>query len=225
MVDYTQSEVIFIMVQRKNYMNKLIKMKDEKIIKVMTGIRRCGKSTLLAMFQEYLKQKGVEEDQIISINFEELQYEHLLGYRELNNYVTARLKEKKRTYVFLDEIQNVNDFQRTVNSLFTNDNIDLYITGSNAYLLSGELATLLTGRYIEINMLPLSFAEYFELKGGGIKRDVFTSFFKNGAFPQATTIADDEIRADYIKGIYNTVLLKDIVARKRFSSNVKIGSW
>ena len=205
------------MIPRKQYMDKLIKMKDEKIIRVITGIRRCGKSTLLLLFQEYLKQNGVKDDQIIYINFEDLQYEHLQDYRKLNEYVITRLVEGKRTYVFLDEIQNVVEFQRTVDSLHIRENVDVYITGSNAHLLSGELATLLSGRYIEMNMLPLSFAEYYELKGGGVKRDVFTSFYLYGAFPQAAGIADDDVRAEYIRGIYNTVLLKDIVARKKIT--------
>jgi predicted AAA+ superfamily ATPase len=206
---------MIIMVQRQQYMDKLIKMKNEKIIRVITGIRRCGKSTLFLLFQEYLKQHGVKDDQIISINFEDLQYEQLLDYRKLNDYVMERLADKKKTYVFLDEIQNVTEFQRTVDSLYIKDNIDVYITGSNAHLLSGELATLLSGRYIEINMLPLSFAEYCKLKGGGNRRDLFTSYYLDGAFPQAAVIADDDIRSDYIRGIYNTVLLKDIVARKK----------
>ena len=204
------------MVQRKQYMNKLIKMKDEKIIRVITGIRRCGKSTLLSMFQDYLKQEGVGCDQIISINFEDMQYEPLLDYHKLYEYVTSRLAAGKKTYVFLDEVQSVPEFQRVVDSLFIQDNADVYITGSNAYLLSGDLATLLSGRYIEINMLPLSFAEYYELKGGA-SREAFTSFYLNGAFPQAAIIADDEVRSDYIRGIYNTVLLKDIIARKKLS--------
>ena len=204
------------MVQRKQYMNKLIKMKDEKIIRVITGIRRCGKSTLLALFQEYLKQTGVDDSQIVSINFEDMQYEPLLDYRKLYEYVTARLAIGKKTYVFLDEIQSVASFQKVVDSLYLKDNVDVYITGSNAHLLSGDLATLLSGRYIEINMLPLSFAEYFEMIGGS-KREAFTSYYLNGAFPQAAVIADDETRSDYIRGIYNTVLLKDVVARKKIT--------
>ena len=206
-----------IMVQRKQYIDKLIKMKDEKIIRVVTGIRRCGKSTLLDMFQAYLRQTGVRDEQIISINFEDMQFEHLLDYRKLYEYVTARLAEGKKTYVFLDEIQTVPQFQRAVDSLFIQNNVDVYITGSNAHILSGELATLLTGRYIEINMLPLSFAEYCEMKGSGDKREAFTSYYLNGAFPQAVNIADAEIRSDYIRGIYNTILLKDIVARKKIT--------
>jgi len=204
------------MVQRKEYMNKLIKMKDEKIIRVITGIRRCGKSTLLMLFQEYLRQNGVDDSQIVSINFEDMQYESLLDNHKLYEYLTSRLQADRRTYIFLDEIQSVPGFQKTVDSLFIKDNVDVYITGSNAYLLSGDLATLLSGRYIEINMLPLSFREYFELKGGD-KREAFVSFYKNGAFPQTAVIMDDEIRSDYIRGIYNTVLLKDIVARKRIN--------
>jgi len=208
---------VLAMILRKQYMEKLIKMKDEKIIRVITGIRRCGKSTLLLMFQEYLKQTGVLDEQIVSINFEDMQFEHLLDYRKLHEYVMSKMAKGKRTYVFLDEIQTVPEFQRAVDSLFIKDNIDVYITGSNAHLLAGELATLLTGRYIEINMLPLSFAEYYELKGGGDARSTFTSFFLNGAFPQAASISDDDVRDDYVRGIYNTVLLKDVVARKKIT--------
>jgi predicted AAA+ superfamily ATPase len=204
------------MVQRKQYMNKLIKAKDEKIIKVITGIRRCGKSTLLALFQKYLKQNDVGENQIVSINFEDIGFEYLLEYHKLYEYVSARLVKGKTTYIFLDEIQNVPEFQRAVDSLYIKDGVDVYITGSNAHMLSGDLATLLSGRYIEINMLPLSFAEYFEMKGGD-KREAFTAFYQNGGFPQTAAIADDEVRDDYVRGVYNTVLLKDIVARKKIT--------
>ena len=205
------------MIQRKQYMNKLIKMKDENIIRVITGIRRSGKSTLLLLFQDYLKENGVREDQIISLNFEDMQYEPLLDYHKLYEYIMARLAPGKKSYVFLDEIQSVPMFQKVVDSLYIKDNVDVYITGSNAHLLSGDLATLLSGRYIEVKMLPLSFVEYFELKGGSNPKDTFPSYYLNGAFPQAATIADDEVRADYVRGIYNTVLLKDIVARKKIT--------
>ena len=204
------------MVQRKQYMEKLIKMKDKKIIKVVTGIRRCGKSTLLFMFRDYLKECGVDESQIISVNFEDIANEPLLDYRKLHEYVTKRLNPDKMTYVFLDEIQNVPEYQKAVDSLFIKDNVDVYITGSNAQMLSGELATLLSGRYIEISMLPLSFAEYYEMVGGD-KRDAWNNYFKNGGFPYAVAIEDEDIRRDYLLGIYNTVLLKDVVARKRIS--------
>ena len=204
------------MVQRKQYMEKLKKTKDKKIIKVVTGIRRCGKSTLLLMFRAYLKECGVTDNQIISVNFEDIASEPLLDYKKLHAYVIERLLPGKMTYVFLDEIQNVPQFQKAVDSLFIKDNVDVYITGSNAQLLSGELATLLSGRYIEIGMLPLSFAEYYELVGGD-KRDAWNSYYRNGGFPYTAAILDDDICRDYLMGIYNTVLLKDVVARKRIS--------
>jgi hypothetical protein len=204
------------MVQRKQYMEKLIKMKDKEIIKVVTGIRRCGKSTLLLMFRAYLKECGVDDNQIVAVNFEDITSEPLLNYKKLHEYVTERLVPGKMTYVFLDEIQNVPQFQKTVDSLFIKENVDVYITGSNAQMLSGELSTLLSGRYVEISMLPLSFAEYYELVGKD-KRDAWNSYFRNGGFPYAAVIADDDIRRDYLMGIYSTVLLKDIVARKRIS--------
>ncbi len=202
------------MVQRKQYMEKLKKAKDMKIIKVVTGVRRCGKSTLLLMFRDYLKECGAEDNQIISVTFEDIANEPLLDYKKLYEYVTDRLVPTKMTYIFLDEIQNVQQFQKTVDSLFIGDNVDIYITGSNAQMLSGELATLLSGRYIEINMLPLSFAEYYELVGGD-KRNAWNGYYRNGGFPYAAVIKDEDIRRDYLTGIYNTVLLKDIVARKR----------
>ncbi len=204
------------MVQRKQYMEKLKKMKDKKIIKVVTGIRRCGKSTLLLMYRDYLKECGVEDNQIISINFEDLANEPLLDYKKLHEYVIDRLFPGKMTYVFLDEIQNVSQFQKSVDSLFIKDDVDVYITGSNAQMLSGELATLLSGRYVEITMLPLSFAEYYEMVGGD-KRDAWNRYFRNGGFPYTASIDEEDIRRDYLMGIYNTVLLKDVVARKRIS--------
>ncbi|MBC3889215.1 AAA family ATPase [Acetobacterium paludosum] len=204
------------MVQRKQYIEKLKKMKDKEIIKVITGIRRCGKSTLLMMFRSYLKECGVANKQIISINFEDIAYEHLLDYRKLHDYVLNLIIPGEMTYIFLDEVQNVPQFQKAVDSLFIKNDVDLYITGSNAQMLSGELATLLSGRYIEINMLPLSFSEYYEMVGGD-KRDAWSNYFINGGFPYSATIEEDDIRRDYLTGIYNTVLLKDVVARKRIS--------
>lgn len=202
------------MVQRQQYLEKLKKMKDKQIIKVVTGIRRCGKSTLLIQFRACLEASGVDRSQIIAINFEDIAYEHLLDYRALYSYVTERLVQGKMTYVFLDEVQAVTDFQKAVDSLFIKENVDVYITGSNAYMLSGELATLLSGRYIEIKMLPLSFAEYYELVGGD-QRDAWNAYFRNGGFPYTAQIEDNDVRNDYLAGIYNTVLLKDIVARNK----------
>lgn len=202
------------MVQRKQYLEKLKKLQDKQIIKVVTGVRRCGKSTLLQQFREYLAMNGIDNAQMISINFEDVVSEHLLDYHILHSYVIERLVPGKMTYIFLDEIQSVPHFQKAVDSLYIRENTDIYITGSNAHLLSGELATLLSGRYVEIPMLPLSFAEYYELSGMD-KRTAWNQYFRNGGFPYAVQIPDEDIRRDYLNGIYSTVLLKDIVARKK----------
>lgn len=202
------------MVKRQQYLEKLKKLKDLQIIKVVTGFRRCGKSTLLTQFEEYLKECGVESSQIISINFEKIEFEHLQNYKAMYDYVVERLHPEKTTYIFLDEVQLVEDYQKAVDSLFVRDKVDLYITGSNARMLSGELATLLSGRYVEIEMLPLSFAEYYELVGGD-KRDAWKRYFTNGGLPYTAYINDEDIMHDYLLGIYNTVLLKDVVERKK----------
>ena len=202
------------MVIRTQYLEKLKKLKDTQIIKVVTGVRRCGKSTLLGQFRNLLSANGVSAEQIISINFESVEYDHLLDYKTLYAYICERLASGRMTYIFLDEIQMVREFQRAVDSLFIKENVDIYITGSNAQLLSSELSTLLSGRYIEIQMLPLSFAEYFELVGGD-RRDAWSQYFRNGGFPYAARIQDNDIRLDYMSGIDHTVLLKDIVSRKR----------
>lgn len=195
------------MVQRNEYLDQLKKWKDEQVIKVITGIRRCGKSTMLEMFQEYLQSVGIGDDQIISINFEELEYEELLDYKVLYNYVKERLHKTKPTYVFLDEIQQVENFQKTVDSLYVKKNVDIYITGSNAYLLSGELATLLSGRYVEINMLPLSFAEFCKLQTVKDKEVLFAEYMKNGGLPYVTLLGNNTDMVDtYLEGIYNTII-------------------
>lgn len=204
------------MVKRRKYLEKLTKLKEKQMIKVITGVRRCGKSTLMQQFREELERSGVRREQMISINLEDLANESLLDYRELYRYVVERCIPGEMTYVFLDEIQLVPQFQKAVDSLFLKENMDIYVTGSNAHMLSGELATLLSGRYVEIQMLPLSFAEYFELVGGE-KRDAWNTYFKNGGFPYASFLEDEEVHRDYLLGIYHTVLLKDVVARKNVS--------
>ena len=204
------------MVLRRQYLEKLHKTQGSRIIKVITGVRRCGKSTLLEQFQEELRKSGVPDDQIISVNFEDIANRHLLDCMVLYDYLLSRLQPGKMTYVFLDEVQNVQQFQRAVDSLYIKPDVDIYLTGSNAGLLSGELATLLSGRYIEINMLPLSYGEYHELTGGD-KRDSWNAYYRKGGFPFAAAIDDEEIWRDYLLGIYHTVLLKDIVARKGIS--------
>ena len=201
------------MVKRTEYLDKLKKWQDKNVIKVVTGIRRCGKSTLLALFQEELKQNGILEDQILSLNFEDIKYEDLLDYKALYRYITERLHKSKTTYVFLDEIQMVPDFQKAVDSLYIQKNIDLYITGSNAHLLSGELATLLSGRYVEINLLPLSFAEYAQIKGEN-DDSTFAEYMRWGGLPYIALLNNISEQADtYLEGIYNTIVVKDIELR------------
>lgn len=201
------------MVKRTEYLDKLKKWQDKNVIKVVTGIRRCGKSTLLALFQEELKQNGISEDQILSLNFEDIKYEDLLDYKALYQYITERLHKTKTTYVFLDEIQMVPDFQKAVDSLYIQKNIDLYITGSNAHLLSGELATLLSGRYVEINLLPLSFAEYAQIKGEN-DDSAFAEYMRWGGLPYIALLNNISEQADtYLEGIYNTIIVKDIELR------------
>lgn len=203
------------MIQRDEYLNLLKKWKDEQVIKVITGIRRCGKSTLLEMFRDYLKTQNVADEQIVYINFEELENEALLDYKSLYNYIKERLDSTKMTYVFLDEIQRVEEFQKAVDSLYVKKNVDIYITGSNAYLLSGELATLLSGRYVEINMLPLSFAEFCEMKNGDDKDKLFAEYLKNGGLPYVAMLNDETDKIDmYLEGIYNTIIVKDVEERQ-----------
>ena len=149
-----------MVIQRKEYLNKLIAFKDKQLIKIVTGIRRCGKSTLLDIYKEWLKEQGVKESQIIPINFEDLDYEELTDYKKLYIYLKDRLVKDNMTYIFLDEIHHVEDFPKVVDSLYIKNNVDIYITGSNAYMLSSEIATLISGRYVQIEMLPLSFKEY-----------------------------------------------------------------
>lgn len=208
------------MVQRKEYLEKLIEWKDDDVIKVVTGIRRCGKSTLLMQYQDYLKSIGIEENQIIAVNFEELEYEELCDYKKLYAYIKDRLVADKITYIFLDEIQKVPSFEKVVDSLYVKPNIDIYITGSNAYMLSGDLATLLTGRYVEISMLPLSFSEYMQLSDKD-KESAFADYIKYGGLPLVATMDRTDDKVDtYLEGIYNTVIVKDIEDRqKRQESN------
>lgn len=203
------------MIERKEYLNKLIKWKDDSIIKVITGIRRCGKSTLLLQFQNYLLENAVEKEQIITINFEDLQYEELLDYKVLYKYINDRLQSNKMNYIFLDEIQKVESFEKAVDSLYIKDNVDIYITGSNSYMLSGDLATLLTGRYVEISLLPFSFKEFLEVNKME-KEQAFTQYLKIGGMPYVAQMNQDYEKIDmYLEGIYNTVIVKDIEDRQR----------
>lgn len=200
------------MIKRKEYLKQLLSWKDQSIIKVLTGIRRCGKSTILKLYQEYLLNNGIDPSQIISINFEELEYEDLQDYKKLYQYIKDRLVENKMMYIFLDEIQNVPSYEKVVDSLHVKENIDIYITGSNSYIFSGQLATYLSGRYIEIPVLPLSFKEVYNPQTN--KEEAFQKYIKTGGFPYINQIQLLNEQIDmYLEGIYNTVIVKDIEER------------
>lgn len=205
---------VMVLVERKEYLDRLNQWRDEQVIKVITGIRRCGKSTLLLQYQEWLKASGISEDQIVSVNFEELEYEELQDYRKLYSYLKNRLCERKKTYIFLDEIQKVPSFEKIVDSLYVKPDVDIYITGSNAYMLSGDLATLLTGRYVEIKMLPLSFKEYLQITGTDQDRGL-AEYMRNGGLPYIAVMDRTQEKVEiYLEGIYNTVIVKDIEDRQ-----------
>lgn len=202
------------MIERTNYIEKLLGWKDEQVIKVVTGIRRCGKSTLLRQYQDALRQRGVSEEQIISINFEELENEPLLDYHALYDHIKARLCGGRMTYIFLDEIQKVPFYEKAVDSLYVKENTDIYLTGSNAYMLSGDLATLLTGRYVELSMLPLSFGEYCRAVGC-TGEAALNEYMRYGGMPYIAAMDKTPDKADtYLEGIYNTVIVRDIEDRQ-----------
>ena len=202
------------MIERTNYIEKLLGWKDEQVIKVVTGIRRCGKSTLLRQYQDALRQRGVSEEQIISVNFEELENEPLLDYHALYDHIKARLCGGRMTYIFLDEIQKVPFYEKAVDSLYVKENTDIYLTGSNAYMLSGDLATLLTGRYVELSMLPLSFGEYCHA-AGCTGEAALNEYMRYGGMPYIAAMDKTPDKADtYLEGIYNTVIVRDIEDRQ-----------
>ena len=213
-------------IERKKYLDKLIALKDKQIIKVITGIRRCGKSTLMEIYQDYLKSQGVSAEQIVSINLEDYDFYELRDPKVLHAYIKERLVQDKMTYVFLDEIQHCEEFPRVVDSLFIRKNVDLYITGSNAYMLSSEIATLISGRYVEIKMLPLSFREYVESTGDAKElARKYTAYLENSSFPYALELAGQpkEIK-DYLDGIYNTIIVKDIAKRNKITDTMMLES-
>ena len=203
------------MIIRDNYLKKMIDAKDTEFIKVITGVRRSGKSTLLLMFKDYLLESNVKEENIIHINFESAKYDDIKDYKDLYKYVQERIK-KDKIYLLLDEVQNINSWEKAINSFKIDFDIDIYITGSNAYLLSSELSTLLSGRYIEIKMYPLSFKEYlmFNNYDRNNLEDKFNEYLKYGGLPAITLIKDnDELVLSYLNDIYNTIVKKDIIDR------------
>ena len=215
------------MINRTEYLEQLKIFKDKDLIKVVTGIRRCGKSTLFELFINYLRESGVKEEQIIKINLEDADY-NFENYKELYDFINKQLDSKKQYYVFLDEVQNVPMFQRAVDSLYIKKNVDVYITVSNVYLLSGELATLLSGRYVEIKMLPLSFKEYlsaFENKEKS-RYEYFLDYVKNGGMPGNIPILQDNPNDldTYLEGIFTTIVYKDIITRNNITDRMILES-
>lgn len=206
------------LINRPVYMAQLISFREKQIIKVVTGIRRCGKSTLFDLYCDYLIRDGVEKDQIIRINLEDTDYHDIQDYMQLYDMVKARLIPDKMNYIFIDEVQTVPDFQKAVDGLFIKANCDVYITGSNAFMLSGELATLLSGRYVEIKMLPLSFKEYVSALGDEIDIQMkYQRYIQNGSFPYILQLSNRSDINAYLEGIYTSIVLKDIVARHRIA--------
>lgn len=203
------------MIIREKYLKKMIDSKDTEFIKVITGVRRSGKSTLLLMFKEYLIESGVKNENIIHINFESAQYDNIKNYKDLYQYIKELIKNEK-TYLLLDEVQNVESWEKAINSFKVDFNIDIYITGSNAYLLSSELSTLLSGRYIEIKMYPLSFKEFlvFNDYDESNIEEKFNEYLRYGGLPAITLIkGNDELILSYLNDIYNSIVKKDIIDR------------
>lgn len=214
------------MIARREYLDKLAALRNKKIIKVITGVRRCGKSTLMEMFQDDLKRQGTASEQIIAVNFEDYDFYELRNPKKLYAYIKERLAGEAVTYIFLDEVQQCRDFQRVVDSLYLRKNVDLYVTGSNAHMLSSEIATLLSGRYVEIKMLPLSFREYVESTGStdDLARK-YRAYLENSSFPYALELYGQprEIR-DYLDAVYNTIVVKDIAARHKITDTLILES-
>ena len=213
------------MIERTEYLEELKRWKDKDLIKVITGIRRCGKSTLFQLFIDYLKSTGISNEQIISINLEDADY-NFEDYKQLYDYIKEKMDSKKKYFVFLDEVQNVPMFQKAVDSLYIKKNVDVYITGSNAYLLSGELATLLSGRYIEIKMLPLSFKEYVSAFDDNNYQQLFLNYMKNGGMPGNISIikSNSNDLDKYLDGIFSTIVYKDIMARNNINDKMLLES-
>jgi len=195
----------------------MIGLKDNSLVKVITGVRRCGKSSLLDLFEQHLLESGVNSSSIIRMNFESMEFDDIRDYKALNSYVTERITGNGKTYVLLDEVQTVLEWERAVNSFRLDKTLDIYITGSNGHLLSSELSTLLSGRYIEIHMLPLSFLEFLDFNGLDTTGDIdkhFNLYIRRGGLPGVTELGgNDAVIRDYINGIYNTIFVKDIVQR------------
>lgn len=210
---------------RESYLAWMQKWKNQQIIKVISGVRRCGKSTMFELFKTQLLEEGIRKEQIISINFESIEYEELTDYKKLYRYILDHLHKDGMNYIMLDEIQHVHNFEKAVDSLFIKENCDVYITGSNAYFMSGELATLLSGRYVELKMLPLSFSEFSEgFSSSSLSlQQIFQRYISYSSFPYIVRFdLDQQASYEYLQDIYHTILLKDVVTRLRVQDIVTL---
>lgn len=213
-------------IDRKEYMERLQAWKDKKVIKVITGVRRCGKSVLLEMYQDWLRQQGVPDERIVSVNLEDMDNRPLCVPEALHAFIKERLSRKEMTYVFIDEVQLCDHFPEVVNSLHIRPQVDIYLTGSNANLLSSEIATMISGRNVEIQMLPLSFKEFVQMRqGNGDLQRLYTEYVTTSSFPYTLELAGMQRELeDYLEGIYNTILIKDIMTRKRIADAMILDS-
>lgn len=218
----------FIMqiVERQIYIKKLIDFQDKQVIKIVTGVRRSGKSTLLKLFAQHLRASGIEDNRIIELNFEDFDNIELCNPKNLHDYIKARMQPGKMIYLLLDEIQQVDQFQRVVDSFFAKGDVDIYLTGSNAKMLSSEIATLLSGRYVEIKMLPLSFKEYLTYYGKGADLiGQYNDYIRYGSFPYVLALDKNKALVnDYLESLYNTILLKDVLRRNSFADAMMLES-
>lgn len=217
------------MKNRDLYLTQLINYKDKPLIKVITGIRRCGKSTLLSLFEKYLIGTGVSKDHIIRMNFESFEFDEIYSYKELYNHIKQKLvNTKDKYYILLDEVQQVKSWEKVINSFLVDHNVDIYITGSNAYLLSSELSTLLSGRYVEIKMQPLSFKEYLDFTHSSNRYNVqeqFNRYLEYGGLPTVVQLLDNpDTIGPFLEGIYNTVLMKDVIERNNIRDTALLES-
>lgn len=213
-------------IERKEYLDKLIALKDKQLIKVITGVRRCGKSTIMEIFQDYLRGEGIPDNRIIAVNLEDYDFYELRDSQKLYRYIKEHMIQGKKLYVFLDEVQNIKDFPDVVNSLFIKKDIDLYLTGSNAYMLSSEIATFISGRYVEIKMLPLSFKEYVDVVDGrNHLEESYRQYIESSSLPYALDLKENPKELnDYLNGVYSTIVLKDVAARKKISDPMMLES-
>lgn len=212
-------------IERKAYLDKLISFKDKSLIKVITGVRRCGKSTIMEIYRDWLRANGVTPGQIVYLNFEDYDFYDLRDPRKLHQYIIPLIQQDRMTYIFFDEIQHVRDFPDVINSINLRPTVDLYVTGSNAYMLSSEIATLLSGRYVEIAMLPLSFGEYVEGIGGTDHLpQAYAEYIGKSSFPYTLELDSAAEVTDYLNGLYNTIVVKDVMSRKKLSDVMMLES-